>query len=296
MKEKEIPIYTRLLVTIIVAFIYGIFFKAIVESHSFYAMGTSGIAVISSRLLYKVMPSLSTSMLYMIIYLTLNIPLFLFAYKKISKRFVTTTLAFTLSFSLTIGLMPLSFINKLGLQSLDPLTSAILIGIVGGFCCAMSFRMGGSAGGLDIIATYLNVKKGKSIGTYILVMNTTILFLGLIIDNNVSILVYTLFYSFFCSLVLDKYYNRNKKVLLEIITSEQEKICNKLMEIGHHGCTVMKASGAYTHMDKFVIHTAISAFQEKKIRNLIKEIDDKSFVISFIIESVDGKFYMPPIK
>ena len=100
---------------------------------------------------------------------------------------------------------------------IDNATSAVLIGLISGVSCAIAFTMGGCAGGLDIVSAYLNVKKGKSIGIYNLLFNAIVLFIGLIAFKDVASIVYTLIYAFVSSVVLDRYYNRNKKVLLEII-------------------------------------------------------------------------------
>lgn len=260
-------------------------------------MGASGFAVIISRLFANVFNNTSSvSLIYMIANIGINIPLFIFGYKKISKRFMSYSLLFVLVYSLVVGFVPASWSQALEFYQLDDLTSAILIGLISGVSCAGTLFAGGCAGGLDIVSTYLNVKKGKGIGSYKFLFNGAVLALGLIVFRDIPSIVYTLVYAFVSSTILDRYYNRNKKILLEIVTNKKEEVCNYLLTNSHHGCTLLDAQGAYTHEQKHVIHTVISWFQLKNMTKAIREIDPKCFVIYLNVYDVNGAFYLPPIK
>lgn len=296
-KNKNLNFALRILFVVMCATIYAFFFKVIVEGRGFLAMGASGVAVIFSRLIGESLNKESLiSLLYMIFYILINIPLFIFGFKKISKKFIFFTIIYVVTFSLVVGFIPETLGVQLGFNELDDLTSAVLIGLISGFACVGAFIAGGCAGGLDIVSTYLNVKKGKGIGVYSFVFNASVLALGLIVFRDIPSIIYTLVYAFFSSVILDRYYNRNKKMLLEIVTTKKDEVCKYLLENSHHGCTVLEAKGAYTNEEKFVIHTAISWFQLKSMSKAIREIDDKSFIINLSIYNVNGVFYMPPIK
>ena len=297
MKNKHLDFFIKILCEIGCASFYALFFKIIVEGRGFLAMGVSGIAVIISRIIgIKLADQSIVSIIYMICYILINIPIIIFGYKKISKKFVLLTLIYVVTFSVVVALIPASFSTTLGFNELDDLTSAVIIGLISGLSCAGALFFGGCAGGLDIISTYLNVKKGKSIGVYNFIFNAIVLTIGLAAFKNVPSIVYTLVYAFFSSLILDKYYNRNKKVMLEIITTKKDEVCSYLMERFHHGCTIIDAKGAYTNDDKKVIHTVISTFQLKSVTRAIKQIDEKSFIIDIEVFKLNGEFYMPPIK
>ena len=80
------------------------------------------------------------------------------------------------------------------------------------------------------------------------------------------------------------------------MTDKKDEICAYLLENSHHSCTIMEAIGAYTNEKKYVIHAAISWFQLKTINKAIKSIDEDCFIINTSLYSVNGHFYMPPIK
>ena len=296
-KNDKLKEALKIFTIVVVAIIYALFFKIIVEGRGFFATGGNGVAIIISRVMAMLANNNALeSKLYMIIYIAINIPLFVFSYKKISKKFTIYTAIFIGVYSLMVGFIPESFGAFLGLEELDNLTSAVIIGLITGGSSAVTLFMGGCAGGLSIVSTYLNVKKGRSIGVYNLIFNTCILFVGFIIFNNIVSVIYTLVYAFFSSLVLDRYYNRNKKILLEIVTTKKDEISNYLLEHSHHGCTIINAQGAYTHEGKFVIHTVISWFQLKHMTSAIKELDPHCFVIDLNVYAVNGEFYIPPIN
>jgi uncharacterized membrane-anchored protein YitT (DUF2179 family) len=140
------------------------------------------------------------------------------------------------------------------------------------------------------------VKKGKGVGVYSLFFNAAVLFVGLIVFKDVVSIIYTLVYAFVSSVVLDHYYTRSKKIMLEIITNKKDEICDCLLKNSHHGCTIIPAVGAYTNEDKQVIHAVISWSQLKSVTKAIRNIDEKCFIIDLHVYNVNGDFYIPPIK
>lgn len=297
MKNKLLKNIIKILAIVLAASIYAFFFKVIVEGRGFLAMGASGFAVILSRLISSSIDKQSLqSVLYMIIYICINIPLFVFGFMKISKKFILKTMCFVITFSLVVGFVPASLGEQLGFNQLDDLTSAVLIGLISGGACAIALLDGGCAGGLDVVATYLNVKKGKGIGVYSFIFNCIVILLGLLIFKDIPAIIYTLVFAFVSSIILDKYYARNKKILLEIVTTKKDEVCAYLLENSHHGCTILSAKGAYTNEEKYVIHTAISWFQLKSMSKAIMNIDSHCFIIDLSVHNVNGDFYLPPIK
>ena len=296
-KNEKVKEVLKSLLIIFIAAIDALFFKLIIEGRGFFSLGASGVTLIASRLFGMISGNHQLeSIIYMIIYLAINIPLFIFSYKKVAKRFTFYTALFVSVYSLVVGFIPASWGDWIGIDALDSLTSAVLIGIVTGAISAGVLFVGGCNGGISIVSTYLNVKKGKGIGIYNLIFNISILFVSFLIFRDFASIVYTMVYAFFSSLVLDKYYNRGKKILLEIVTEKKDAICEYLLSHSHHGCTIINAQGAYTHGDKYVVHTVISWFQLKAMSKAIKEIDPQSFIINLNVYAIKGDFYIPPIK
>lgn len=296
-KNKTINFIMRILLVMACACISAFFFKVIIEGRGLLSMGASGFSVIVARIFSNYFGDEALfSVVYMVFYLLIHIPLFILGYKKISKKFIFLTMSYVVTFSVIVGFIPSSLGQVLGFNLIDDLTSAMLMGLISGSAGVATLFAGGCVGGVDIVSTYLNVKKGKGIGVYNLIFNACVIFVGLMVFKDIPAIIYTLVYAFVSSIVLDRYYNRNKKILLEIVTTKKEEVCKYVLDNAHHGCTSFNAIGAYTNEEKTVIHTVISWFQLKSMTKGIKKIDEKAFIIDLNVYNVKGDFYMPPIK
>ena len=107
--------------------------------------------------------------------------------------------------------------------------------------------------------------------------------------------LYTLIYFFTSSLVIDHISTRNKKVQLQIVTSEP-RVAKMLIQQFPHGCTIVDAKGAFYNSDKKIIFTVISSFELKKATQIIYKIDPHAFVTVNNAFKVYGKFFLKPIQ
>ena len=88
---------------------------------------------------------------------------------------------------------------------------------------------------------------------------------------------------------------RNKKVQLQIITSNQE-LPRYLLASVPHGATVVKAKGAFSGEDRLMIYMVISSLEMKGVIKSIREIDPKSFINVTPLNQVYGHFYSRPVR
>ena len=255
--------------------------------------GISGLAMVIAR---YVISAKNIGLTYSIVYITLNIPLFILAYKSIGKIFSFITLANVLLTSGLIAIIPPDFWNFLEVSGMPMLDIALFAGILTGASIGVALKANLSTGGTDILALYFSIKKGVSIGKYVMALNAIVLVLGGILSSSVQAMLYTLVYIGVSSVVVDLIYMRTKKVLIEVVSNKGEEISKKLLSDTGHGLTVIPAIGAYTTETKEVLHMVISARQTRDVIELIYNIDPASFVIQLPVEQVYGKFYMPPFK
>lgn len=287
----------KILAIIISAFISALAIKIIVQPNQFLSGGVSGLTILISRYASICLEkSEIESMLYSILYVIFNIPLFIFGFKKLGKHFIVYSMVDVLLFSLFVSIIPSSWYLKFQLQSVDILTESVLAGLLSGTASVIAFSNGFSQGGTDILSMYLSRTKGKGIGNYSLAMNVVILLIGGIVFKNYSALIYTVIYFFVSSLVINNLYLVNKKMLVEIVTKKAEELTQKLMTESHHGCTILDAIGAYSNESKKIIRIVISSNQAKSICEIIKEIDNESFTTIIDVNKVNGRFYISPLN
>lgn len=296
-ENKLMKIAKKGLFILISAFVCALSMKLIVQQNKFLSGGVSGLTVLISRYIaINFNEPTIESLIYSVLYVLLNIPIFIFGFKKLGNKFVINSLINVFLFSLLVSLIPASWYKIFQLNSIDMLTSAILAGLLSGFSAVVAFSNGFSQGGTDIISMYLSRTKGKSIGNYNLAMNGLILVLGGIFFRDFDSLIYTVIYFFVSSLVVNNLYIGHKKTLVEIVTTKEKELVYKLMQESNHGCTIIDAVGGYSNENKKILRLVVSTNQTRRICGIVKKIDQDSFTTLTNISQVNGKFYIPPLK
>ena len=207
--------------------------------------------------------------------------------------------------SLFISLIPDQWTTIFSIQN-ELLARAVFAGVLNGVAISIAVELNHSTGGTDIVSTYFALKKGISIGKYVLIINGTIVLLYTIlagIDTSykastpgaATMALYTLIYFFTSSVVIDHLSTRNKKVQLEIVTSEP-RLGKVLIQNFPHGCTVLDGKGAFMDQEKKVILTVISSFELKHATETIFKVDPKAFITVNTAYRVYGKFFIRPMK
>lgn len=292
---KEIIIKCSML--LLASFLFAMAIKLVVQPNKFLSGGVSGVTILISRSVSNAIDKEELeSLLYSVLYVIFNTPIFIFGLKKVGKQFIYYSIVNVLLFSSFVSVIPSSWCGHFQLDSLDLLTSAILAGLLSGVSAVISFSSGFSMGGTDIISMYLSRSKGKGIGNYNFAMNILILIIGGIMFKNFGSLIYTVIYFFVNSLVVNNLYIGHKKVLIEIITNKNEMLVERLMQESHHGCTILNATGAYSKKEKQILRIVVSANQTKRICEIIRQVDINCFTTIIDVKQVDGKFYVAPIK
>lgn len=279
------------------SFIFALSIKLIIQPNKFLSGGVSGLTVLVSRFIaIKIEKEELESLLYSILYVVFNLPIFIFGFKKVGKQFIFYSMINVFLFSSFVSMIPSKWGDILQINNLDVLTSAVVTGLLTGVSAVISFTNGYSCGGTDIISMYLSRSKGKGIGNYNFIMNGFILVAAGIVFKDFDALIYTVIYFFINSLVINNLYIGHKKVLLEIVTSKGDDLVDKLMKESHHGCTIVNAIGAYSKNEKKILRIVVASNQTRAICNIIKSIDENSFTTLVDVKQLNGKFYLPPIK
>ena len=251
------------------------------------------------------------SLLLSVLYFVINIPLFIFAFKKISKQFTVFT-AINVGFcSLFIKIIPDSFIANIVNLYDDMLARTLFGGITTGIATGLAMYVGSCTGGTDIVSTYFSVKKSTSVGKYLITINMTIVLIYVLLscvahavnpewntqDNNkvITAALYTMVYSFVSAKVMDFLNQKNKKVELQIFSSN-ENLSQVLIHAFPHSCTTVEGKGAYTGQTKYIFYMVVSKTEAKKALKFIKSADPSAFVTVQDLSQVYGRFYIKPIE
>ncbi|MDR0832072.1 MAG: YitT family protein [Bacillales bacterium] len=267
--------------------------------------GVSGLGMFLSKVFANVFdkPEIQVP-LYSVLYIILNIPLFLLAFKKIGKIFAVLTLLNVISTSLLISLF--TYLYDVGvfmfvdIEHMEIITRTNFAGVLSGLSTGTALSSNLSTGGTDVVSLYFGIKKGVSVGKYILGFNAIVIVsYGLynsFFTGNINAILYTLIYTTISSFFVDTIYTRSKKHLIEIVTDKSDEIRKFIIERTGHTATIIHGEGAYTKNNKNIIQIVISLRQTKYIIHCIQEIDSAAFIIQLPVSNIYGKFYIPPFK
>ncbi|MDD4154608.1 MAG: YitT family protein, partial [Bacilli bacterium] len=252
--------------------------------------------------------------IYSVFYIAINIPIVILAFRKIGVRFAILTLvnvALVSIFASTFRFIP--FLNDLGQfvhEHGGMLSRALFAGICTGLSSAIAFKFELSAGGADVIAYYVSLKKSTQTGKYTMAINTVIIVIyGLLMAVSPSLIsaendawimaaagvLFSIVYLFTTMLVIDFINVRNKKVQIQIVT-KKENLHTMLLANVPHGATIIKGTGAFSGEPRFIINIVVSSYETKKVVNLVRQIDSESFINVSNLQQVYGRFFIRPVK
>lgn len=273
--------YKKVIVIAIGSLIYSIGIVWFLDPSGVYSGGLAGVAQLIINLIEKFFDlSMNLGLLLFI----LNIPVIIFGYIKMTKKFIYYSMYSVVLQSLFIGLFPIHI-----LLENDLLSNALVGGILLGIGTGLNLRVGGSAGGVDIIFQYVSFKKNVTMGTLGMMLNTLIISIaGFVFGWPIAI--YTIIRVILTSLVIDKVHTSYNYIKIEVITERGEQIADLLVAKTRHGVTITKGKGAYSHHEKDILHTIISSYELNKFITLIREIDKEAFISVSTVKKVVGNF------
>ncbi len=243
-----------------------------------------------------------------ILYFAFNVPILIFGFLRVGKRFTIYSIVEVVASSALISVLPMTGMTE-AIQNAGPIlnsviTRALFAGVCTGTAAAIAFRGEFSCGGMDVITYYFALRKSTSVGRYMMTINGVIIVLYsvLLIGSNPSdwaVSILDIFFSFLMifisSLLIDSINVRNKKVQLQIITSN-EYLLDILIAYFPHGATVIHGEGAYSHLDRQIIYMVVSTSEIKTVTNVAKRVDPRVFIAVTSLNQVYGNFFIKPVE
>lgn len=222
-----------------------------------------------------------------IFYFIINIPILLFAYKTLGRRFVLKTLICTASYSLFYSVIPIPTTPIVE----DYLTACLLGGILAGVGSGIVLTCGGSGGGLDIVGLCLS-KRGSAftVGKFSLSFNA-VLYTACLILFSPAVAIYSVIYNFFTAMVLDRVHQQNVSVQALIFTREdQDALARFIIEKLGRSVTYWNGVGAYTGEGVHVLCVCLSKFEIEELLHVVHTMDPHAFVTAQEGTRIYGNF------
>lgn len=282
-KEKKFKQYG--IIIIIGAFLFCLGVNLFISPLDLYNGGVVGISQIIRTIIVDYFPSLKNFEIAGIINFIINIPLLLIAYKSISKKFFVRTVVSVVSQTIffTVITVPSTAIID------DPLAACLIGGIITGAGIGITLKAGGSGGGIDILGVYFTQKyKNFSVGKLGIIINSIIYGICAILFE-LPTAIYSVIYTTFFSLIVDRIHYQNINTTAMIFTKMKNIESGIMSEMGR-GVTCWKGEGAYTGEESKILVTVISKYEINQLKRIVLEKDPKAFIIFNEGLSVTGNF------
>ncbi len=217
----------------------------------------------------------------------INIPLFLWAWKSLGRRFVVLTGICMFLSSLAIDLME-PYAKPL---TSDPLLAAVYGGLFKGAGFGAIYTTGATTGGVDIPVRMLRRKYPHiNFGTISLGINAVIIFGFALIFQRYDSAMYTLICMYISNKIINLIlYGPVNSRLCYIISDRSEDLRHAITERLGRGATLLQGHGAWSGKEEQVILCVVKPPQIAALRRLVREIDESAFVVVSDARSVYGQ-------
>ena len=153
-----------------------------------------------------------------ILYFLLNVPMLIIGWKELGRGFLVRTLICVgaSSFFLSVIPAPASPILE------ERLAACVVGGILCGFALGLALTCGCSTGGLDIIGLCLSKRGSRfTVGRFSMSFNV-LLYAACALLFDIQTSIYSVIYTVFCSLFIDRGHQQNISVQVLIFTKDED--------------------------------------------------------------------------
>lgn len=255
-----------------ISFVYLTFPNDIVSG------GTTGIAQILNLLIGTPVGVMNIAM---------NIPLFVWAWKKLGRRVVLLSGLCMLVNSVMIDVFSLIPFHVTD----DHLLAAVYGGLLSGFGYGLVYTTGATGGGVDIPARFLRRKYPHiNFNTFILGLNSAVIIAFAVIFRKFESCMYTVVCMYIANKVQELLlYGPINSRLCYIISDRSDELRHAITERMGRGATMLQGYGAWSGKEKQVILCAVKPAQLTQLRKLVRDIDVQAFLVVSDARSVFGR-------
>lgn len=273
-------------VCIVMALAMSLNYVIFILSNSFAPAGLNGLATMIQYLFHFSVGYMS---------LLINIPLAIFTFFAVDRRFALKTLLFSLTFSFSLLYLQSLDLSRFIYHTADgksTLLAPVASGFINGAIYGVTIRHGGSTGGTDFVAAYVHKKRPEySLVRVIFALNTAVAVLSYFVyDFNVEPVILCIVYCFITSHVSDGMLKSGKQAIrAEIVTPHAAEVSDCLLRELRHGVTILPAVGGYSHQSKSMLVCVINKHQITRFTEIMRQFPDTFVCVSNVTETL-GNF------
>ncbi len=282
----------KILLVILGSVILGVGTGIFLTPYNIISGGVSGIAIIINHF-----TSLSIDM--MITALTWGF--FLLGWLLLGNEFAAKTIVSAIVYPLAsmlgsflqentmLNLQTIVNVDGVYLPTVNYLISALVGGVFVGSGCALTYLGGGSTGGVDVITLSVQKYTGIKASVPYLLIDTTIILLGLIFVNDFDVTLMGIMSSFVASFMVNKLFDTEKNVVVNIISQKYEELNQFILKKLNRGSTLVRGEGGYSQKDITILQVVCDIKEYYILEDIIAKVDPNAFVFSNRASYVRGE-------
>ncbi len=254
--------------------------NGILLPHNFYAGGLTGLGLLFYEYIKEFIP-------FSLLYVLLNIPIFIIGFREFSLKFILTSLI-----GMAFYAISLEMTDGIRISIKDPMLAAIFGGALAGFSTGIYLSLGGSVGGLDIIGTVIKKRLAIPIGTVFNIVNFVVISSNAFLyDLETALYTGVFMYVFSWSMQKGQIgFSQRKSVF--IISGRSEEVAENVLKKLDRGFTYFHASGGYAKEEKRVIYTVINLLELGRLKEYLFNTDPDAFISVQDTGDVIGKRFL----
>lgn len=243
------------------------------------AGGFSGIATVVYYLSHFKLPVGMTM-------LALNIPAFIWGVKTIGVDFGVKSVYGTIALSVLTDVT-----TFLPCITYDKLLASVFGGALMGLGLAIVLLYGATTGGTEMLARIIHkFISFISVGQILLGLDVAVIAMASIVFKNYELGLWAVLTLFACSKVMDAILEGvNFAKALIIISDKSDIIAEKILKELDRGVTGLHGIGMWTKTEKNVLLCVVKRHEVSRVKNLVKSIDQRAFVILTDVREVLGE-------
>ncbi len=241
-----------------------------------YDSGISG----TSMLLDQITPETLTLSLFLLV---LNVPLFLFGYKKQGWLFTVYAIYSVAIYSLFAWLItdifPIDVSLASPLAGTDLLLCALFGGVISGVGSGLAIRFGGAMDGIEVMAVVFSKRLGITVGTFVMIYNVLLYVVcGIVLKSWILPLYSIVTYAAALKTIDFIVEGLDRAKCAMIITEMPDEICKALSDVFGSGMTKLEAKGGYSNRTKTMVYFVVNRYQVTRMRDVVHEIDPLAYI------------------
>ena len=274
------------LVIAAVAFLSALNYELFVFPNQFAPSGVNGICT-----MIQYVTGVSVGYLSLLI----NLPLAIWCFIEVSKPVAVRSMVYVVVFSLGllvldhVDLSPIAYSTENGTSKI---MGPLVAGIIMGFCYSVLIKASAYTGGTDFVSAIIHKRHpGKSVFSLSFGINAVVAIASFFVyDYKMEPVILCILYSFASTTVGERFQRSGRSAIrFEIVTNHPDELCNEIIQKLHHSATKIKATGAFTGKDTWIVMGVVNKTQASVLSGIVQSYPNTFAMMSPVI-GVMGNF------